>query len=469
MNPSMNRRRFLTLGGAGALGAMGFGLSASAASPPGNPRGRIPVGEQWATLVSDHGKPIKKVGLIATDGYASMPKGSKPHDPFYPDPIAPDGTDTYIFGFRNVTGLNRGQVEGQRGLTQISAPIEFCTAGEEMWITLSNLGLSIRPDLVDSHTLHWHGFRNAIPFYDGVPESSISVPIGRDFTYVFQPATDDWGTYMYHCHFEDVEHVTMGMSGIVFVAPSDAQLAPSVKLNGYKSAAYGQHQSSGGTGGSSYGDSAGASAFHRQYVILLTEIDSRAHFNDGHIQATDWTDWTANFWCMNGRAYPDTLAPNGSQDATGVPLAPVGYPASISSANDTGTYDHLAHQPNSSLIVGQSGEHVLVRLANLGFQEQSLSLPGLPMRIVGSDARFRDQDNSVRVDTIDIGPGESRDVIIELPTVTTKTEFPFFNRDVAKYPGIDGDQWSGGQRTHVVVVPTGTLKPQGDPNTVEHV
>ena len=91
-------------------------------------------------------------------------------------------------------------------------------ADEELWITLANLGLQLRPDLIDSHTLHWHGFRNAIPFYDGVPETSISVPIGRQFTYVYRP--DDPGTYMYHCHFEDVEHVTMGMTGIVFVRPN---------------------------------------------------------------------------------------------------------------------------------------------------------------------------------------------------------------------------------------------------------
>ena len=29
------------------------------------------------------------------------------------------------------------------------------------------------------HTLHWHGFRNVIPFYDGEPTGSVSVPVGR--------------------------------------------------------------------------------------------------------------------------------------------------------------------------------------------------------------------------------------------------------------------------------------------------
>ena len=54
--------------------------------------------------------------------------------------------------------------------------------------------------------------------------------------------------------------------------------------------------------------------FDREYSIILTEIDSRAHFQDAHILETDWTDFRANFWLMNGRAYPDTLEPNAPFD-----------------------------------------------------------------------------------------------------------------------------------------------------------
>src|SRR5437764_14255502 len=84
-------------------------------------------------------------------------------------------------------------------------------------MALTNLGLAQRPDLYERHTLHWHVFVNAIPLFDGVPELSLAVPIGRDFTYFYRP--HDAGTYMYHCHFEDVEHVQMGMTGMVFVRP----------------------------------------------------------------------------------------------------------------------------------------------------------------------------------------------------------------------------------------------------------
>ena len=342
-----------------------------------------------------------------------MPQGFAPIDPYYPDTLAPAPFDTYIFGFRDMTGVNgsptlpREVVQAQQSKAQISAPFIECTVGEELWVTVSNLGLATRPDLVDSHTMHWHGFRNAIPFYDGVPESSVSVPIGRDFTYVFRPL--DAGTYMYHCHFEDVEHVTMGMTGIVFVRPASNP---------------------------KWAYEAADTAFDREYSILLTEFDLSGHWNDAHIQTSDWTNFKPHVWLMNGRAYPDTLEPNGSRDdVTGDMNVPDAAP-------------HLQYQPNSSKLVAAPGEKVLVRIANLGFQEQTLSMPGVALRTVGSDARYLDADRQTVSDTLVIGAGESRDVIIEAPAVGI---YPFFNTDPTKYRGIPDDQWVGGQRTELEV------------------
>ncbi len=44
---------------------------------------------------------------------------------------------------------------------------------------------------------------------------------------------------------------------------------------------------------------------------MLTELWSAAHYRDAHIQVNDWTDFDPSFCLLNGRAYPDTLAPNG--------------------------------------------------------------------------------------------------------------------------------------------------------------
>ncbi len=216
----VSRRGFL-VGGAGLLGATVVGsrlIPASAA--PTAPAVKVPA-------PSDSG--AVNIHLVGTDGWVSMP--AAPDDaPFFPDPLAPAPFNTYVFGFRNVTGMSPADVAAQRGKAEISAPMMFFDEEDEIFITLTNLGLAQRPDLFDGHTLHWHGFVNAIPLFDGVPELSLAVPIGRDFTYYYKP--HDAGTYMYHCHFEDVEHVQMGMTGMVFVRPKQNQTRKGVvKVN----------------------------------------------------------------------------------------------------------------------------------------------------------------------------------------------------------------------------------------------
>ncbi len=470
----LGRRKFLTLGGAGVVVLVSSGVAAAvirAGGPDPTPRSRPPVGLDPATgreptAVSAAPGGVRHLSLAGTDGWVSMPsaantavgpgRGAQSIEPYFPDPLAdPSNTTTYAFCFRNVTGLDRDQVAAQKGRTQICAPLFFTTVGEEIWVTLTNLGLVLRPDLVDGHTLHWHGFRNAIPFYDGVPESSISVPIGRDFTYVYRPT--DAGTYMYHCHFEDVEHVTMGMHGIVYVKPDPADR---LGLGAGQQKAYGVAD----------GDATGETKYDREYAIMLSEVDTRAHFGDAHIQATDWTDFHADFWTMNGRAYPDTLEPNGVRDETGQLFAQraIGIDgdgnAILEKITDfTSDESRLFSNPLSSLVQCAPGERVLIRFANLGFLNHSFVFPGLEVDVLGRDARFvPDSAQRTSTDTIQIGPGESRDVFFTAPAAGT---YAFYDRGLSHYTGsADGsDDWVGGQRSEIRVIEglAAQLKPNG--------
>ena len=104
------------------------------------------------------------------------------------------------------------------------APILAVESDADVFITMTNLGFEGRPDLDDAHTIHWHGFRQQVAIFDGVPEASISVPPLRDFPYYFPTRGVGFeGTYIYHCHFEDTEHVQMGMDGIIFIRPPDTR------------------------------------------------------------------------------------------------------------------------------------------------------------------------------------------------------------------------------------------------------
>ncbi len=376
--------------------------------------------------------------------------------PYQPDPAAPSPRTTYIFGFRDVTNFTDQMVLNQKNHAQHSAPMWWIDEGTDNRVTLSDLGLAQRPDLVDSHTIHFHGFRNAIPLFDGVPELSISVPIGRDFTYFYRP--HDPGTYMWHCHFEDVEHIHMGMTGLVFIRPAQNNgiigiIGPGKYV--FNDAIFGSPLNN--PNPTPTPQTAGVSQYDREFGMFLSEAWASMHWNDAHGQVTDWSDYAPDYWLMNGRVYPDTLAPNGA-----------GYDPVTGDLLITPGYAKLQYQPITSLVTANSGDRVLLRFVNLGYTQAAMTLDGIPMRIVGKDAtllRGRDGTNlTYETDTVYIGAGESYDAIFVAPDVTTQTTFLLYNRKVAQLANASGPG-AGGQLTEIHIYPAGTLPPQTIPQT----
>jgi FtsP/CotA-like multicopper oxidase with cupredoxin domain len=292
----------------------------------------------------------KRIG--ATDGWIQMP----------------DGTTHYIFGFCDITGVPEVQIFEYRGKAALLGPLLDVYEGDEVYFTLTNLGFPQRPDLDDTHTIHWHGFPNQIPLWDGVPEASISVPVGRDFQYYYKPL--DPGTYMYHCHFEPVEHIQMGMVGPLIVRPLLEKNDP---------------------GGKKYAYNNPDTEFNREALIFLTELDAVPHALVASVQEFDWTEYNPQYWLISGRSYPDTVKPDGA-----LPL-----------------------QPYSSQINAQPGEKVLLRFVNLGFQEHSIQILGRAMKIVGLDAQevrgFHGEDLSQWRNTLLISSGQTADAIFSTP------------------------------------------------------
>jgi FtsP/CotA-like multicopper oxidase with cupredoxin domain len=451
MHRNLSRRNVLRAAGLGTLGA------AAALVAGGSPfRGLRP---RSATAAED----FQLIKLAATDGFIYVP-GEVPGPagvPYLPDPLAPGGDGSaapnmWAFGFRNVTDLTASQTQQQRGKFQASAPQLSIDETKDVHLNLRNLGLSVRPDLTDSHTIHWHGFRQAIPLFDGVPELSIAVPIGRDFTYFYRPSTTGPGTYMYHCHFEDVEHVSMGMTGIIFVRAAQ----------NYGDSGIAVARLAGGTAANApmgyvYNDgvpaaTAHSTAYDREFGMFLSEAWAQEHFEGAHIQEHDWSDYDADIWLLNGRSYPDTLeGPGGGTDASGDLIAPAGRP-------------ELQYQPISSLVRANSGDRILLRFVSLGFQQHFMTIDGLQMRIVGKDATLlRGRDGTWQdylTNTVEIAPGESVDAIIEAPAVSSETTFLLYNRNLSYLhnPGMPG---LGGQMTEIRISPAGTLPDQTEPNT----
>ena len=318
------------------------------------------------------------LSLIATDGYLSVP--------------GREGNPLYIFGFVPVNpALSVSElISTYKGHAKHTAPTLDFLQEDDIKITLTNLGLVQRPDLTDAHTIHWHGFDLPSPLNDGVPEVSVAVPIGKQLTYFYRPHRE--GTYMYHCHFEDVEHVQMGMTGIVFVRPTQ----DGTPIGGFSRFAY--------------NDGDGSTGYHRHFAILLNELWTNFHDGDRDIQESIATDYDPQWFTLNGRVYPQTVLPNDDES----------LPAAMRIATPNPNYDDEVDysQPNSSLVQVNPGDRVLFRLANLGYQQHSMQLPGIPMHVVGQDAsllRNGTTDTSYWTNTLYIGPGEARDVLFDAP------------------------------------------------------
>ncbi|MBI5197593.1 MAG: multicopper oxidase domain-containing protein [Nitrospirae bacterium] len=319
----------------------------------------------------------RRVGV--TDGYVKMP----------------DGSSQYIFGFVDLTGVPENEIVDYKNQAHLPGPVIEVGEGQSLYMTETNLSLYIRPDLFDPHTIHFHGFPHAMGIFDGVPENSIAIPGGSSFTYYYQ--TNDPGTYPYHCHVEPVEHIQMGMVATIVVHPRQDTATEKYAYN------------DGGTGGPD-------TRYDSAYNLLITEFDSDKHWNLENIQEGTnlWSDYKPNFFTINGRSYPDTvLSDNDAAMTNAAPLTP-----------------YIAQ--TSSLITAQAGKKILIRVNNMGFKTHTLTIPGIPMHIVGEDARLLKgparsdgtrQDLSLIKTTYSMAGGKTVDIILDTTGLTPGTYF----------------------------------------------
>jgi FtsP/CotA-like multicopper oxidase with cupredoxin domain len=472
------------------------------------------------------GAPVRTLTLVGTDGWISMPKGAAPAGPVWPDAFARATRDVFILGFgvggnfespdpltwadywNGAKGTPAERIGGLTALknrANLSAPILYYHEGDDIRVTLWNAGMGNRPDIVDTHTIHWHGFPNQIPYFDGVPNDSMSVPIGSNLVYRYLPYKGMAGSYMYHCHVSDAEHVQMGLQGIVFIRPAQNYGVGPSPITRAGQIALGQTPNA-PLLGYAFNDGLAptdpnSTGYHREFAFILDEIDTRIHWDDAHFAEQDFSGWAPKFNTMNGRAWPDTIA--GNWDVS-VPdpdnLANLYNIATADQNNSSGgmapylTKDfRLGSQPWSSLIQANAGETILLRFSNLGYNEHSMELSGLPFKVIGKDAKnlLQGRDSydaspngpslpgSAKRDDIsyttyrtELGPAESRDVLITIPldaggTGTTPNVFEFFDRyDAVSKNAADGGPVMGAMRTQLHVYAKGVLPPQNYPQQV---
>ena len=241
------------------------------------------------------------------------------------------------------------------------APTIHLKEGQEFYLSLTNVGMILRPDLFDPHSVHFHGFPQAASVFDGVPESSATINMGSTFTYYYNIVDGLAGTYMYHCHVEATEHIQMGMVGNLYIDPRQNDCGTPANPTACPA---GHHAGLRYV----YNDGDGSTAFDVEYPIQLGGVD--ANFHDQHIaiQPLPFAAMDDKYAILNGRGYPDTV----NADAI---------------ITDAG-FGSLPSQPVHSKIEATAGERVLLRLSNLAVTRFFTLGSTIPMHVVGHNAKL---------------------------------------------------------------------------------
>jgi FtsP/CotA-like multicopper oxidase with cupredoxin domain len=292
-----------------------------------------------------------------------------------------DGTVLYIFGFSDGTGISPDLViTNAEHNAQAPAPLIVAREGDEFYLTLSTVPMAERPDLFDAHTVHWHGFPNAAPIFDGEPMAAIAINGGASLTYYYQVPGP--GTYMYHCHVEATEHMQMGMLGNLYVTPLQ------------------DGQSFGGFTQFAYNDGDGSTGYDISYFVQIIGFDPDFHNANQFVQNLPFAAMKDTFMMINGRGYPDT----------------------VNTATNLGPDPAKPSQQVHSLITATQGDRVLLRISNLSTVHFStITIPGIPMTVVGKDAMILRSTTGLNLsyttNTLTMGGGQSMDVILDTSTV----------------------------------------------------
>jgi len=344
----------------------------------------------------------------------------------------------------------------------IPAPLMAIDEDDEFFLTLTNVGMIMRPDLFEQHTVHFHGYPNASPFYDGVPDASVAINIGGSFTYYY--LAPDAGTYFWHCHITPPEHLQMGMVGQIYVRPRQDRVPAGNSLHASLVAQQSDLRTAckttvdilctnpvpptdngavaaativdGGTGGYAYNDGDGSTHYDVEYPLQIHGFDPDFHFVGMTFNPEAFVDMKDKFFLLNGRSYPDTVTPG--------PLTTMSTDGS----------SHFS-QPLPSIINIPAGGKALLRISDLDVTEyQTLASLGIPMHVIGYNAKLlRDQSGNnmdYYTNSITLAGGESLDVILDASNTTLYPKNSVFYLYTPNLDHLSNDQENfGGLMTEV--------------------
>lgn len=271
----------------------------------------------------------------------------------------PDGNSLYTWGYSD--GAN---------LMQYPGPTLIVNQGDTITVNFKNeLGWPssiVFPGQANVQAAGVNLFQDGLLTVEALP--------GGEVTYSF--VAKEPGTYHYHSGTRPEIQVEMGLSGALIVRPSG--------FDPNNPKAY---------------DHAGSS-YDREYLFFLSEMDPRIHefvffLGPNALEGTDYlSNYVANYWFLNGRLGPDTLAADRSP--------------------------WLPHQPYNCLPRMHPGEKLLMRVVAAGRDLHPFHHHGNHATVIAENGRpllstpgLPNLDLSYEVFTIQSVPGETVDAIFE--------------------------------------------------------
>jgi len=293
------------------------------------------------------------VTLTASEGYISIA----------------DGGSVYSWGY---------SVDGSS--MQLPGPTLILTQGVEYTVTLNNA----LPAAAGNVSIVFPGHEVTSTSGGDTGNLTQEAPSGGSVSYTF--TAGEPGTYQYHSGTRPDLQVEMGLYGAIVVRPAATPAACTTS-------AYNHAQT----------------CFDREYLFLLSEIDLRIH-QVAEDQASGMGPidigtgaFHSEYWLLNGRAAPDTMAPS---------FDPI-----------------LPSQPYNSFPRMHPGEKVLLRIVGAGREMHPFHTHGNHVRVLARDGRLL---------LSDMGPGS-------VPNPTTPLAGPLLFT-VPSAPGGTVDaifEWTG--------------------------
>ncbi len=280
--------------------------------------------------------------LTASEGYISIA----------------DGGSIYSWGYST------------NGSMQLPGPTLIVNEGDEITITLNNA----LPAAAGNVSIVFPG--HALTSTTGGVRGALTqeAPIGGTVTYVFTAGKP--GTYQYHSGTRSELQVEMGLYGAIIVRPSAPALGCAVSAYNHSETCY-----------------------DREYLYLLSEIDVQTHLA-AEAQASGTGpivigtgEFTSEYWMINGRAAPDTMAPAGTAI--------------------------LPNQPYNAMTRMHPGEKLLMRVVGVGREFHPFHFHGNHARVIARDGNLLvSETNPAKLAgpllfTIPSIPGSTTDAIFE--------------------------------------------------------